>query len=116
MKFPATLLALYGRHARRAFAAAACLCAACAFLYGFFLLEAVGHAASRAAAAEASHELRSKLSMLESRYLSATQALTPERAEAMGLKAPQSVAVVYATVPARALTLAAPLSSRPEGQ
>jgi len=68
-----------------------------AFAYGFFLLEAVSHAASQAEARREIVALSSKVGTLQSQYLSATKALTPERARAMGFVAPEHVAVVYAT-------------------
>lgn len=111
------IIAFYHRHIRRAFALLALLCALCAFLYGFFLLEAVGHAASRARASAAVKDLKSQLSDLESRYLAATQALTPERAKALGFVAPHSVSVVYATDASHALTYAGkPLSGAAKAQ
>lgn len=100
------ILAFYHRHIRRAFVLLAIVCAVSAFLYGFFLLEAVGNAASRAQATSAIKEIKSQLSGLESRYLAATQALTPERAAALGFVAPHSVSVVYATDGSQVLTYA----------
>ena len=98
-------LALYNHYARTTFAILAFVCAASVFLYGFFLLEAVAHTASRAQASHALVELKSKLSDLESTYLSATQTLTPALASSMGLVAPKAVATIYATNNGTALTL-----------
>jgi hypothetical protein len=104
-------VALYDQYARRAFALLACVCALSAFLYGIFLLEAVGHTASRAHAAQDIRNLKTQLSALESRYLSATQELTPSYAAALGFVAPQSVSTVYATDESRVLTLRTGLPS-----
>jgi len=107
-------LALYHAYSRSAFAVLAFICAASVFLYGVFLLEAVGHTAARARAGHAVSALKSKLSDVESRYLEATQAITPARAQALGFVPPSSVATVYAADTARVLTLqTAPL---PAGQ
>lgn len=75
------------------------------FLYGFFLLEAVSHAASQASARREIATLSSKVGRLQSQYLSATKALTPDRARSLGFVAPVDVSVVYADT--NALTLSA---------
>jgi len=89
-------LALYNHYSRSAFALLACVCALSVFLYGFFLLEAVAHAASRARSGHEMAALKLELSDLESRYLAVTQALTPARAKELGLVTPQHVTTVYA--------------------
>lgn len=98
-------LALYNRYSRSAFAVLAFVCAASVFLYGTFLLLAVGHTASRARAAQDVQDLKSKLSVLENQYLADTQALTPAYAASLGYVKPDEVATVYAAQPAEALTL-----------
>ena len=98
-------IALYNHYARRAFALLACVCAASVFLYGVFLLEAVGHTAARARAGYAITALKSKLSIVESRYLAETQALTPARAQSLGFVRPAMVTTVYTTDASRVLTL-----------
>ena len=65
-----------------------------AFLYGIFLLEAVGQAASRTTAERQIHELSSQLGVLEGQYLAATKELTPQRAAALGYIAPARVSTV----------------------
>jgi hypothetical protein len=65
-----------------------------AFLYGIFLLEAVGQAASRTSAERQIRDLSSQLSVLEGRYLAATKDLTPERAQALGYVTPTEVSTV----------------------
>jgi hypothetical protein len=65
-----------------------------AFLYGTFLLEAVGQAASRTTAERQIHDLSSQLGVLEGQYLAATKELTPERAAALGYIAPAQVSTV----------------------
>lgn len=87
---------LYHLYVRRAVALLSAVIVVCAFLYGFFLLEAVSHAASQAQARREIVSLSSKLGQLQSQYLSATKALTPERARALGFVTPSSVATVYA--------------------
>lgn len=98
-------VALYNQYARSAFAVLAGICAVSVFLYGVFLLEAVAHTASRARAANEIKSIKSHLSDLESQYLSATQSLTPERAQALGFVPPASVATVYAQGNTPVLTL-----------
>lgn len=101
-------LTLYTRYARTAFAVLAFVCAASVFLYGTFLLLAVGHTASRANTADAVQELRGKLSSLEGQYLAATERLTPQYAAELGYVRPASIATVYAAAPTHALTLNTP--------
>ena len=74
-------------------------------MYGFFLLEAVSHAASQAQARREVASLSSKVGKLQSQYLSATKALTPERARVLGFVAPVHVATVYADANALSLSL-----------
>jgi len=91
-----TPLSLYHLYVRRAVALLATVVVVCAFLYGFLLLEAVSHAASQAQARREIATLSSKVGRLQSEYLAATKALTPERARALGFVPPEAVAVVYA--------------------
>lgn len=98
-------LAIYHAYSRSAFAVLAFICAASVFLYGVFLLEAVGHTAARARAGHAVAELKTQLSSVESRYLTETEAITPARAQALGFVPPASVATVYAAEAAQVLTL-----------
>jgi len=93
-----TPLSLYHLYVRRAVALLATVVVVCAFLYGFFLLEAVSHAASQAQAHREVASLSSKVGKLQAQYLAATKALTPERARALGFVAPTAVATVYADV------------------
>src|SRR5258708_837966 len=65
-----------------------------AFLYGIFLLEAVGQAASRTTAERQIRDLSSQLSVLEGQYLAATKELTPERAASLGYVAPAQISTV----------------------
>lgn len=98
-------LALYTRYSRTAFAALAFVLAASVFLYGTFLLLTVSHAAARAHAAASTKELKAQLSSLESRYLAATQAITPAYAQSLGYVRPAEVATVYAAPKGNTLTL-----------
>ena len=75
-----------------------------AFAYGFFLLEAVSHAASQAEARREVTKLSSQVGRLQSQYLSATKALTPERARSLGFVSPVHVATVYADAGALSLS------------
>jgi hypothetical protein len=70
------------------------------FLYGIFLLEAVAQTASKTTAERQIGSLSSQLGVLEGKYLSATQSLTPERAEALGYVAPKLVSTVVVNGPA----------------
>jgi hypothetical protein len=70
------------------------VCAIAAFLYGFFLLEAVGQAAMRTSAERQIHDISSKLSVLEGEYLATTKELTPERARTLGYVTPLQVSTV----------------------
>jgi len=74
----------------------ACACALSLFLYGVFLLEAVAHAASLASAEKQTRDIASQMSALEGQYLVDTQALTPEKAQALGFVTPAVVSTVVA--------------------
>jgi hypothetical protein len=97
---------LYHLYVRRIVALLAAVVVVCAFLYGFFLLEAVSHAASQAQARREVAKLSGRVGELQAQYLSATKALTPERARALGFVVPVDVATVYAD-PASGLSLMA---------
>ncbi len=81
------------------------LAALCLFLYGFFLLEAVAHTASRTQAQSKIQNYTSKLSSLEQDYLSQTREMTLDRAHELGLVTPKDISTVYINDPARALSL-----------
>ncbi len=75
------------------------------FLYGFFLLEAVAHAA---ALTDTSREIRTSMttvSQLEEQYLSLTKDVTRERATELGFVAPANVSTVFANAAARSLSV-----------
>lgn len=97
-------IALYHLYVRRAVAFLVAVIVLSMFLYGFFLLEAVSHAASQAEARREVASLSSKIGKLQSQYLSATKALTPDRARALGFVSPEHVAVVYADQTALSLS------------
>lgn len=99
-------IALYHLYVRRAVAALVAVIVVSTFLYAFFLLEAVSHAASQASARREIAELSSEVGKLQSQYLSATRALTPDLARSLGFVAPVDVATVYAAADS-ALTLSA---------
>lgn len=92
-----TPIALYHLYVRRAVAALVALIVVCAFMYGFFLLEAVSHAASQASARREVASLSSKVGRLQSQYLTATKALTPDLAHTLGFVEPAHIATVYAS-------------------
>ena len=81
------------------------LAALCLFLYGFFLLEAVGHTADRTHAQRQIDDYTSKLSTLEQTYLTATRDMTLDRAKELGYVAPAQVATVYVQDPSHALSM-----------
>ncbi len=95
----------YTPHLSRATAIFGAVIALSLFLYGFFLLEAVAHTASRTQAQRKIESLTSSLSTLEQKYLSRTKDMTLDRAYALGFVTPESVSTVYASGPARTLTL-----------
>lgn len=83
----------------------ACMCAIAVLLYGIFLLEAVAHAASQTSAQRRIGQLSAQLGDLEAQYLSDSQALTPQKAAAMGFVPPSDVTTVFATAATQALSL-----------
>jgi len=96
----------YQPYIPRVIAFLAVVCALCAFIYGFFLLEAVAHAAARDSAESQIQTITKKLSALEAQYLAATQSLTPARAQELGYVVPQSVTAVFKQGSDRVLSLA----------
>jgi hypothetical protein len=99
-----TLALKYNPHLGRAMAFFAGLTALAVFLYGIFLLEAVGNTAQRTAAERQIRNLTSKVSQLEEAYLVKTREMTLSRAEAMGFVAPTKVTTVFATAGATSLS------------
>lgn len=95
----------YTPHLRRARGFFALVIALSLFLYGFFLLEAVSHTASRTQAQREIKKITSVMSELEQTYLAATRQMTLDRAQALGFVTPATVATVYAGNPARGLSL-----------
>ena len=88
--------ALYIQHyARRFTALFAVIIVVSAFLYGAFLLIAVERTATRASAEAQIQSLSSDLGLLQSHYLDLTQALTPERAAALGFVTPSVAQIAY---------------------
>lgn len=80
---------------RKAIALCAIGVALSLFLYGFFLLAAVSHTASRADAERKLESVTARVSNLEQEYLLKTKTMTLERAREMGLYPPQDVSLVY---------------------
>jgi hypothetical protein len=100
-----TIAIAYTPHLRRSMAVMGALCALCLFLYGFFLLEAVAHTASRTHAQGDIQSYTSKLSSLEETYLSATRDMTLDRAHELGFVSPSTMATVYVSDPSHALSM-----------
>lgn len=101
----ALALERYHLYINRLMALCALLCAASVLSYGVFLLLAVEHAAARTTAQESISALSGRVGDLETQYLSAARALTPQVAGELGYVAPQQVATVYATAASGALSL-----------
>jgi hypothetical protein len=95
----------YTPHLSRAMAGFGAVAALCLFLYGFFLLEAVAHTASRTQAQTKIQSYTSKLSTLEQTYLSATRDMTLDRASDLGFVTPKETSTVYVTDPSHALSM-----------
>lgn len=93
------ILSLYSAYAGRVVAALTTVVALSVFLYGILLFGAMAHAAGLTAAEREVRELSASVSVLEGEYLTATKALSPERAAALGFVAPQHIATVYAEKP-----------------
>ncbi|MES2006628.1 MAG: hypothetical protein V4436_00800 [Patescibacteria group bacterium] len=89
----------------RALGVCAALAALLLFLYGFFLLEAVAHTASRSQAQHQIQSLTSKLSTLEESYLLSTRDMTLEKAHTLGFVTPKEVSTVYVTDHTQGLSL-----------
>lgn len=87
-------LTLYRLYGRKVAATLAAVVAVSVFLYGALLLGAVAHAAHRSNTEQSVRTIVGKVSELESRYLSLTKALSPERAAALGFVEPTEVATV----------------------
>jgi len=100
-----TVALVYQDHLSKIIAALAGLVVVALFLYGFFLLEAVMHTASRADAEVEIHATNSRLSILESQYLSLTRTMTPARAQELGFAPPASVSTVFSTAVTHSLSL-----------
>ncbi len=92
-------------HIKRIMAVLAAIIALSVFLYGIFLLEAVGNTAERTSAERSIRSLTSSVSSLEQAYLDNTRDLTLERAQALGFVAPAHVTTVFADAGAHALSL-----------
>lgn len=101
-----TRLALYNLYVSRAMALLAGVCTLAIFLYGTFLLLAVGHTAARTTAQERINATGAGVTELEVRYLTETKSLTPDRAVELGFVTPLGTAVstVFATAATRSLS------------
>ena len=100
-----TIAIAYTPHLSRAMVVLGAIAALSLFLYGFFLLEAVAHTASRTQAQAQVHNYTSKLSSLEETYLADTRTMTLDKASALGLIAPKEVATVYVNDASHGLSL-----------
>jgi hypothetical protein len=90
-----TLAITYTPYLKRAMAMLAAVVALSVFLYGVFLLEAVGNTARRSAAEREVHKLTTTISTLEQTYLSKTREMTLDRAHDLGFVAPTQVTTVF---------------------
>lgn len=100
-----TLAVRYTPHLKRAMAFFAAVVALSIFLYGIFLLEAVGNTARRSTAEREIRALTSTISSLEQTYLAQTREMTLERAHALGFVAPTAVTTVFAAKGSGSLSL-----------
>jgi hypothetical protein len=89
----------------RAMAGFASIVALSVFLYGIFLLEAVGNTAERSSAERQIHSLTTKVGSLEAAYLEKTKDMTLARAQSLGFVKASQVTTVFANASSRSLTL-----------
>lgn len=89
----------YTLYLKRIMAFCTIVVVASAFLYGIFLLEAVGNTAARAKAEREIRTLSSRVGSLEQAYLQKTREITLARAKEMGFVAPKTVTTVLAADP-----------------
>jgi hypothetical protein len=89
----------------RAMALCAGVIALSVFLYGVFLLEAIGNTAERSSAERQVRALTTSVSALEQAYLDKTREMTLERAHTLGFVAPTLVTTVFATAATKSLSV-----------
>lgn len=75
------------------------------FMYGFFLLEAVAHAASLTDVTRSIRTHTLEVSKLEELYLEATKGITLDRAQSLGFVAPEAISTVFANATTRSLSV-----------
>ncbi|MBX4192556.1 hypothetical protein KW798_03670 [Candidatus Parcubacteria bacterium] len=85
----------YQPYMARAMALCAAVIVISVFLYGFLLLEAVGHTASRSQAESKIRQITSELGTLEANYLHSTKEVTPELAASLGFVKPIETSVLF---------------------
>ena len=100
-----TLAIRYTPYLTRAMALFSGVIALSVFLYGVFLLEAIGNTAERASAEQGIQALGTTVSSLEAEYLSQTRALTLDRAHALGFVDASQVTTVFATAETKSLSM-----------
>ena len=100
-----TIARTYTPHLTRAMALCASVIAFSIFLYGVFLLEAVGNTARRTAIEREIRSVTSELSSLEQMYLSQTREMTLARAHMLGFVVPETITTVFVTHESQALSL-----------
>ena len=98
-----SIASTYTAYVTRTMAVFAAVTALSVFLYGIFLLEAVGNTAERTGVERHVRNLTSKVGALESQYLLKTKEMTLERASALGFVAPATVTTVFATAASKSL-------------
>jgi len=100
-----TIARTHTPHLTRATALFAGVIVLSVFLYGFFLLEAVGNTAQRTHAEREIRALTSSLSSLEQGYLAHTRKVTLARAQELGFVVPAKVTTVFMSADSQALSL-----------
>ena len=103
-----TIITTYEPRIQRVAALAIACITVSAFMYGFFLLGAVSHTATRTKEESAVRTLRTEVSEMQMQYLTLTRAITMERAEVLGFVAPQNLSTIFATAAERQLTFRKP--------
>lgn len=91
--------------ARQIMALASMVCFISVVLYGMFLLFAVGSAAAQQKYESDARDIMASLATLEAHYLAASSALTPQKAQELGLVTIPSARVAYVEADVPTLSL-----------
>lgn len=95
----------YQNYARQVSALAALICLFSIVLYGVFLLLAVEKAAAQQKYEGEARSISASLAGLESQYLAESSAMTPQKAQEMGLVAVPASRVAYEQITAPTFSL-----------